>query len=220
MSTDYIPESDGKFLVWDKKLFAEVELNAAEWNLNPESWAHINPPLIMKYEIALGKAQNQNRGKADVFAKNEARNILKKETRQYVNEFLKYNSQISNDERKRIGLPVYDRKLTPVGTPETLPAVMVKYLAPGVLEFNVTDSKSGRKAKPAGIHGFELKWAILDAAPKKWEQLAYSSFATHTPLRLSFDGEERGKMLYFALRWENTRGVKGPWTEIRNTIIP
>jgi hypothetical protein len=220
MSNDYIPESDGKFLGWVKNLFTEVELSAVIWNLNPGSWAHINPPLIMRYETALTKAHDPNRGKADVRAKNDARNLLKKETRQYVNEFLKYNPRIHDEDRVRIGLPVYDRKPTPVGTPETMPLVVVKILAPGVLEFNVKDSKSRRKAKPAGIHGFEVRWAILDAPPLNWEQLAYSSFATHTPLRLSFSGNERGKTLYFALRWENTRGVKGPWTEIMNTIIP
>jgi hypothetical protein len=32
--------------------------------------------------------------------------------------------------------------------------------------------------------------------------------------------EDRGKKLYFALRWENTRGEKGPWSEIHSTIIP
>jgi hypothetical protein len=30
----------------------------------------------------------------------------------------------------------------------------------------------------------------------------------------------RGKWLYFAARWENNRGKKGPWCEIMNTVIP
>jgi hypothetical protein len=31
---------------------------------------------------------------------------------------------------------------------------------------------------------------------------------------------QRGKTVYFALRWENTRGEKGPWSEIMSAIIP
>jgi hypothetical protein len=88
------------------------------------------------------------------------------------------------------------------------------------VEIHVTDSASRRKAKPAGVHGFETAWAILDAPPTTWEQLVHSSFCTRTPLRISFEGDKRGKTLYFALRWENTRGVKGPWTTIFTAIIP
>jgi hypothetical protein len=50
--------------------------------------------------------------------------------------------------------------------------------------------------------------------------LTNSSFDTHTPLTLEFADEDRGKVLYFALRWENTRGEKGPFGAIMNAIIP
>jgi hypothetical protein len=66
----------------------------------------------------------------------------------------------------------------------------------------------------------ELAWAILPAPTVDWKELIHSSFDTHTPLRLTFDGTERGKTVYFALRWENTRGEKGPWSEIMSAIIP
>jgi hypothetical protein len=119
-----------------------------------------------------------------------------------------------------MGLPVHDTQPTPVTTPNTFPVPTVKQPSPGVVETHVVDSASGRKAKPAGSHGFEMAWGIFDTAPTDWEQLNHSSFSTRTPLRLTFSGNDRGKTLYFALRWENTRGVKGPWSEIFNTIIP
>ena len=220
MSNDYIPEADRKFLVWVKNLFAYLIAHAMNWNINPSTWAHIDPPLITAYDDALAKAEDPNRGKADVLAKNEARDALKSATRRYVKEHLEYNSLITNEDRERMGLPVHDTKPTPVLPPDTLPAPTVKQPSPGVLEFHVIDSKSERKAKPAGVHGFETAWAILDAAPTDWSQLTHSSFCTRTPLRLTFSGYERGKTVYFALRWENTKGEKGPWTEIFNTIIP
>jgi hypothetical protein len=43
---------------------------------------------------------------------------------------------------------------------------------------------------------------------------------THTPFTLEFDENERGKTIYFCLCGENTRGEKGPWSEIQNAIIP
>jgi hypothetical protein len=219
-NTDYVPAKDGELLFWVKNLFTDVELNAMRWGLNPSSWMHINPPLIMTYDVALAKALNPNRGAADVLEKNEARDILKTAVRKYVKEFLEYNSLISDDDRKRMGLPVHDPRPTPVHDPDTIPVVTVKVIAPGALEFHVVDSKSGKKAKPAGIHGFEFRWLVADTAPTDWEQLIHSSFSTRTPLKITFSGNDRGKTLYFALRWENTRGVKGLWTEIISTIIP
>jgi hypothetical protein len=218
--TDYVPTKDGELLVWVKNLFTDVELNAMRWGVNPSSWMHINPPLIMTYDVALAKALNPNRGTADVLEKNEARDILKTAVRKYVKEFLEYNSLISDDDRKRMGLPVHDPNPTPVPDPDTIPEAAVKVIAPGALELHVIDSKSGKKAKPAGVHGFEVGWVISDTPPTKREQLMHSSFSTKTPLRMVFDIDDRGKTLYFSLRWENTRGVKGLWSEIINTIVP
>jgi hypothetical protein len=126
MSTDYIPQADRKFLVWVKNLFAQVEANAQPWNLNPNSWKHIDPPMIQAYDTALAKAEDPNRGVADTLEKNETRDTLKTETRKYVNEHLKYNSLISDEERKHMGLPVRDRKPTPAREPYSLSACIFK----------------------------------------------------------------------------------------------
>ncbi|MDR0717551.1 MAG: hypothetical protein LBF50_09055 [Azoarcus sp.] len=45
-------------------------------------------------------------------------------------------------------------------------------------------------------------------------------FDTNRPATLAFDESQRGKMLYFCLRWEGNTGLKGPYGEIYNTIVP
>jgi hypothetical protein len=220
MSTDYIPRSDGKFLTWVKNLFAYLVTNASRWNLNPSSWAHINPPMISAYENALAKAQDPNSGVADTLEKNETRDTLKKATRIYVKEHLEYNSLITDEERLHMGLPVHDPHPTPASDPHTYPLLSTKLPAPGVVEIHAVDSESRRRAKPAGVHGFEVKTAILETPATDWAQLTDSIFFTRTPGQISFSGAQRGKMLSLAARWENTRGVKGPWSEIITVIIP
>jgi hypothetical protein len=39
-------------------------------------------------------------------------------------------------------------------------------------------------------------------------------------MTLAFEGHDRGKTLYYALRWENTRGEKGPFSPIAAVIVP
>jgi hypothetical protein len=47
-----------------------------------------------------------------------------------------------------------------------------------------------------------------------------SVFSTRSPYVFTFDENMRGKTVYFCLRWENTRGQKGPWSAIYSAIIP
>ncbi|MDR1273488.1 MAG: hypothetical protein LBK12_02965, partial [Odoribacteraceae bacterium] len=66
----------------------------------------------------------------------------------------------------------------------------------------------------------EIRWAISETPVVNVDDLTHSAFDTRTPFNLEFRGEERGKAVYFCLRWENTRGEKGPWSEIQSAIIP
>ncbi|MDR1340847.1 MAG: hypothetical protein LBK58_12450 [Prevotellaceae bacterium] len=220
MSNDYIPQSDRIFLSWEKNLFACITANAHRWNLDPSSWSHIDPPMISAYEDALAKVRHPNSGAVDKLRKNGIRDILKKETRQFVNEYLRYNSRISNEDRINMGMPVRDLKPTPVHKPDTVPEAMVKLTLPGVIELHVVDSKSGRRAKPKGVHGYEIKWAVLEEPVTRLAQLTESSFSTRSTFRMTFSSEQRGKKLSFALRYENTRGEKGPWSKIMTAYIP
>jgi hypothetical protein len=84
--------------------------------------------------------------------------------------------------------------------------------------FNQGGKKS--KAKPAGQHGAQIRWAVSDMPIVDVSELTRSSIDTHTPFTLEFEGHERGKTVYFCLCWENTRGERGPWSEIVSAIIP
>jgi hypothetical protein len=218
-SVDYIPSNDGNFLTWVKALFAYVEEHITEWGI-PKTAVDAITPQITAYENAYLKAQDQNRGKADTALKDSTRDALKKSVRIFVKAFLKFNPAVSDDDRKRMGIPVPDTKPTPVKVPDSEPVVQVKTPHAGVIELHITDSASEKRAKPAGTHGCEIAWAILGAPPADWTELIHSGFCTRTPFKLTFSGNERGKTVYFALRWENTRGAKGPWTEILNAFVP
>jgi hypothetical protein len=217
--TDYIPTKDGDLLTWSNTLFDGVIEHAAEWGIAPKTWTEVIA-LMTTYDVALSKAKDPNHGHADILEKNTARDALKKAVRQYVKEYLIANSAISDDELKRIGLPVHDTHHTPVNPPDSIPLAKVKLSSPGVLEWFVIDSKSGKKAKPKGVSGFELVWGIFEVVPNDWAQLTHSAFSTRATLKLSFSGNERGKVIAYATRWENTKGQKGPWSDIESAIIP
>jgi hypothetical protein len=70
------------------------------------------------------------------------------------------------------------------------------------------------------MHGAEARWVLSQTPPVDWSELQNSDFATRSPFRLTFEGHDRGKWLYFAVRWETNRGKKGPWTDIASCIVP
>lgn len=103
-SNNCIPSNSGKFIVWVKNFFTN-ENNAVSWNIVPASWLRIYPPMISAYETAYTKAEEPNRDKADVKAKNDVQDSLKKAVLQYIKKYLAYNSDITGEDRERIGLP-------------------------------------------------------------------------------------------------------------------
>jgi hypothetical protein len=80
--------------------------------------------------------------------------------------------------------------------------------------------KERREAKPFGVRGVELRWAILPEPPKSHADLVHSEFDTRSPYMFQFDLPDAGKTLYICARWENTTGQKGPWNKIESVIIP
>jgi hypothetical protein len=152
---------------------------------------------------------------------NDAQAAFVVQYRKLYTGFLKENPIVTNADLVSMGLPERNSSgRTPTPVPSTVPESEVRLPSPAVVEIHFRDSGADSKGKPAGVHGAEIAWALLDTPPTGWTQLINSSFDTHTPFNLSFAGEERGKHLYFALRWENTRGEKGPWSAIQNVIVP
>jgi hypothetical protein len=66
----------------------------------------------------------------------------------------------------------------------------------------------------------ELVWVIADTAPTRMAELIHSAFATKSPLELTFDEDQRGKRLYYAVRWETGTVKKGKFSAIYSVIIP
>jgi hypothetical protein len=217
---DSMPVSDGKLLTWVKILFAGVVQNASLWNIDPTTFAQILV-MIESFEAAYAKAEDPNRGKADVKEKDVVRDAMKKAVRQFVKEYLSFNSHISDEERERIGLPVRKSGRTPSPIAKDSPDCDTDTSLTGHISIQFFERGSNhKKGKPEGQHGVEIAWLVSDTPPARWEDLIHSSIDTNSPFTLVFENDQRGKTVYFALRWENTRGEKGPWSSIMNAIIP
>jgi hypothetical protein len=132
-----------------------------------------------------------------------------------------YNHLVTDADRDNLGIPIHKTTHTPAPVATTVPDHYTDTATPRRLLFHYYDQgKKKSKGRPDGQQGIEMIWAILSAPPTKIEELIHSVFDTRTPLMLEFDEDQRGKVVYFCMRWENTRGEKGPWSEIDSVYIP
>jgi hypothetical protein len=70
------------------------------------------------------------------------------------------------------------------------------------------------------VSGAEIRWGVLDREPSAGEELPNSDLDTASPYTLRFDESERGKRVYYCLRWDSTTKLKGPFGEIYSAVIP
>ncbi|MDR2359209.1 MAG: hypothetical protein LBD87_05360 [Prevotellaceae bacterium] len=217
---DYLPSNVLAFQNLVHIIYAYATANCARWNVPIAAVAALDP-LIAAFDAAVAVSENPDtRTSAAIKKRDEARAALEAVLRPFIQGHLEHNPSVTGDDLIAMGLPVHDKKPTPSPDPTGEPELTFSLPAPAVMEFHFRNKDETGHAKGKGIHGLEFRWVIADAAPVDWSELTHSEFATHTPLRLSFTGYDRGKTIYFAGRWENNAGSKGPWTEIQNAIIP
>lgn len=93
---------------------------------------------------------------------------------------------------------------------------------PGAFRVQISffDKERG-SGKPRGQHGVEIASLVTTATEGIVQaSLTRSTFDTNSPCTFDFPDTDRNKRFYFSLRWENSRGEKGPWTPVDFTVIP
>jgi hypothetical protein len=146
---------------------------------------------------------------------------FKKSYRELYTGYIKGNPLVTNVDLVDMGFPErHEGGGTPSKPPTEFVEPTISLPGPAIVEIEYRVKGDTGKAKPKGCHGVEIQYAILDHTPIDWTELTVSAFSTASPIKLTFTGEQRGKVLFFACRWENNIGQKGPWSEIYSVIIP
>jgi hypothetical protein len=220
-SADYLPRKDRQFLQWVVNFLNYLSVTLARYGFPLEVYElleTLRADFAQKLDVAEAPT---TRNKGTVAAKNVAKKKLSTAVRASVQRYLAHNPDVTEQDHDDLGLPNYKTTRTPAPVAETFPDfdIDTSILCCLIIHFFDRGQKK-TKAKPPGQHGAEIRWMISDVPMVDANELLHSVFDTRTPFTLEFGGHERGKTVYFALRWENTRGQKGHWSPIQNAIIP
>ncbi|MDR1385915.1 MAG: hypothetical protein LBJ67_18990 [Planctomycetaceae bacterium] len=220
-NSGFIPRKDNDFFAWAKNFVAFVNTNYARINFPSAEASRLDSLYITFFQKLEAAETPEKRTQAVIQEKIVAREALEHALRQDIKEYLTYNHLVTDADRDNMGLPIHKTTHTPAPIATTYPDFDIDSSTLRRLTIHFYDQGQKKsKAKPVGQHGAEIVWAILDAPPKKVSDLIRSSFDTHTPLTLDFEEDQRGQTVYFCLRWENTRGEKGPWSDIHSAFVP
>ncbi|MDR1346899.1 MAG: hypothetical protein LBJ63_00490 [Prevotellaceae bacterium] len=218
---DFIPRQDNKFAEWLQTVVAYLNAHATGWQIPAGTVTELTAlqsDFAARYETAENPA---TRTSVAVLAKTEARKAAEAKIREVLKAYVTYNPAVTDEDRKLMGLPIHKTTRTPSPVANDAPDTDIDTSVIGRVTIHFYEKGSRhKKAKPAGQHGAEISWTLLDTPPMRWDELIHSNIDTNSPFTLAFEHDMRGKTVYFALCWENTRGEKGPWSEIMSAIIP
>jgi hypothetical protein len=221
MSVNFIPRPDSEFDDWQGNFINKVDPVAGQMGISEARITQAHTKQARWAAAYKATKDPDTRNKVAVREKKGARKEYEADLRELNNAYLMHNPAMTDTMREQMGLPVHKTTRTPAEVAKTFPDFDIDSSIICCLIIHFFDhGQKKTKAKPPGQHGAEIRWMISDVPMVDANELIHSVFDTRTPFTLEFSGHERGKTVYFALRWENTRGEKGHWSPVISAIVP
>jgi hypothetical protein len=214
-----IPTKEAEFVDWSENLIAVSISHKTELKLPEDKLSEVQT-LHQEVKALHELCQTSSYTKLDMQAKNEKKKRLIHLEEVFVRNNLQNNDAMTDNIRKELRIPIHDNKPTPTPAPEGIPKVEIVIPQPRTVHIKFRDEHAPRWSKPEHVHGLECLWSIAEEPPVKVKDLLHSEFATRSPLELTFEEDERGKKIYFVVRWESGAGKKGKWSDIYFAVVP
>jgi hypothetical protein len=220
--TNYIPRPDADFSAWASNYDTAVNAWWSAMGLDPSDLDALKQAMLAWEAAYPAHVRAQAAAESARAAKDAARAALERQIRPVTN-FIQSFGKTSNADRATIGITVRDTSKTPSPTPTTRPLVTAAAGGRLTHELRLVDEGSPtRRGKPPGVSGAEVWVKLIDAGspvPTDPAALSFLTLTTRPTLRTDFRAADGGKTAVYMLRWVNTRGEKGPWSEVTTATV-
>jgi hypothetical protein len=218
----YMPRPDGNFSAWANHYYEAVKKFYEEQGFDPDLLTPLQKALAKWNAQYPAHVKAQAAAEGARAAKDAARAALEKEVRPVTN-FVQGYPKTTNADRAEMGITVRDTSPSPAPTPTSRPLALVESGQRLTHQLRlVEESTPTRRARPAGVLGAEVWVKLVDAdspAPTDPAALTFLTMTTKPSFRAEFKAGEGGKTAVYMARWVNTRGEKGPWSEITTATV-
>ncbi len=219
MALDYIPAPDVEFNAWQLNFVTYANANLIGLGLVAGDMTPITTaqaPWNTNY-AAHTAAQSAALGARAI--KQGSRAAYEAVIRPLVRR-LQASSAVSDPERAALGITIPDPLGTPVTPPTTRPVALIEcgQRLRHVVSF-FDELTPTRRAKPPGVIGAEIWVKVGGPPPTDPSELEFLAMDTRTPYLAEYEGAQGGQTAHYMLRWVNSRGQKGPWSETASATI-
>ena len=214
------PRREGDFNGWSNRYSEVIAANPNQYFLTGEEVTHLQQLQADWDKTYADSIAASDQARAAMQAKNDARDALEQMVRSTAKRIMA-DDRITDVLRKDAGLPVHKTTRTPVPVPVTAP--MGHVVGTDRLEHSilVTDAQTPTKRrKPAGVIGCETFLLIRDLPSFDPDEYKLIGLWTRYPEVVDFEAEDAGKTAHYLFRWFNTKGEKGPWSDVTSATIP
>jgi hypothetical protein len=135
--------------------------------------------------------------------------------RKFARERIRNNNLMTDAQRTLMGVPAPDKEPSPIPVPNEGPASRAETnpQMPGVVKIRYLG------AKPYGVDRVEIAWSVSETPIEAPDLLTHSDSFPKNPWEHHFPAAERGKKVYYSLRYL-TREGKSNWSGVNEVIIP
>lgn len=216
---DYIPGSDAEFHTWQQNFITNLAANKTEFGITDTDLAPLNDAQGEWSAAYTGNISAQSAAQSAQQTKMEARRAFESALRAMARRVQGHEST-SNKHRVSLGLNPQTQSRTATGVPETRPVAQVDTSQRLRHTIKFTDEATpNSRAKPEGAMGCEIWVKVGDPAPTDPDQLRFLGLDTSTPYVAEYSGADAGKTAYYMLRWVNSKGEQGPWSQTVSATI-
>ncbi|MDR0636369.1 MAG: hypothetical protein LBF87_04750 [Treponema sp.] len=212
---DWIPRKEGELAeiieVWDEKQ-SDTTLQAAyEWPADEcvETKAAFTAFISARttYQAAPTKANRTE--------KDELKKTAIEAMRKFARERIRNNSKMTDGQKQEMGVTVSDKEPSPIPIPDAGPdsEALINAHEPGVVKVRYFG------AKPYGVDRVEISFSVSETSIDSPDQLSNNDTFSRNPWERTFSAAERGKKMYYSLRYLTKEGVSH-WSDVREVIIP
>lgn len=216
--SDYIPTADADLRAWLKNFLDYASANLAALGLVAADIAPLQAATVTFNTRVDDNTAAQAAAKATREAKDAAREAVETLARPLAQR-LQNAGTLQDAQRQSLGLPVRatTRTAPPIPTTRPVATVDTSQRLQHTIAF-VDETTPGTRAKPPGATGCEI-WMKIGDVPIDPSELSYLATDTRTPYTAEFDGADAGKIAHYMLRWVNSRGERGPWSQTVSATI-
>lgn len=233
--TSYLPGTDEDFDAWQTNFMIVLLANYVGWGISAAA-VNILQALQTTWTNAFaagGKGKKTTRTSQQVKAKTTAGKNYRKGLRDFVQMWLSHNPSVADADKQALRINIKKTTRTKPPVPASKP-VCNKNSSPEhlLVLLEVRDELSPKSRKKQGDSvGYQLFGIVWDAsasatrtavpapATPDLSSLAFMGLFTKHKAKINFADADAGKSFYFRMRWVNSHGEAGPWSDVYSVII-